>query len=240
MKDGPDIASLAALVGDPARANILAALMSGLALSAGELAREAGVGPPTATAHLAKMRDAGLLMVEIQGRHRYYRLAGPEVAAALEALMGLAARNGRLRTRPGPRDEALRRARVCYDHLAGELGVRLHDGLVERGLLAATRDGLGPTPQGRATFRAFGIDVEALEGKARPLCRTCFDWSERRHHLAGSLGAALLQTVLERGWATRDRASRAVVFSARGQAALDRLISGETISEVLANGNTST
>ncbi len=137
MKEGPSIASVAALIGDPARANMLAALMSGRALTAGELAREAGIAAPTASGHLARLREAGLVLVEAQGRHRYVRLAGPEVAAVLEGLMGLSARDGRLRTRPGPRDPALRTARVCYDHLAGEWGVRLYDALLADGRLDA-------------------------------------------------------------------------------------------------------
>ena len=130
MKTGPDIALIASLVGEPARANMLTALMSGRALTASELAREAGVTPQTASAHLAKLEGGGLLALEKQGRHRYYRLTGPDVAAVLEGLMGLAARAGHTRVRTGPKDPALRRARACYDHLAGDLGVQLFDGLV--------------------------------------------------------------------------------------------------------------
>ncbi|NNG02830.1 MAG: winged helix-turn-helix transcriptional regulator, partial [Inquilinus sp.] len=125
MKTGPDIAHVAALLGDPARANMLTALMSGRALTASELASEAGVTPQTASAHLARLQQGGLVVPRKQGRHRYYALTGEDVAAVLEALMGLAARTGHLRTRTGPKDPALRRARVCYDHLAGELGVRM-------------------------------------------------------------------------------------------------------------------
>lgn len=223
MKEGPDIAALAALIGDPARANMLSALMAGLALTAGELAAEAGVTPQTAAAHLGRLREAGLIVVEIQGRHRYHRLAGPEVAEAIETLMGLAGRTGRLRTRPGPRDEALRRARVCYDHIAGRIGVRLHDRLVEGGLVAAGGDGLVLSAAGRDRFRAEGIDVETLESAARPLCRTCLDWSERRPHLAGGLAAAILRLALERSWLRRDPMSRALLVGGRGEAALDAL-----------------
>ncbi|MEJ1157697.1 ArsR/SmtB family transcription factor [Prosthecomicrobium sp. N25] len=226
MRNGPDIAGLAALIGDPARATILEALMSGLALTAGELAREAGVSPQTATAHLSKLRDAGLIVMAVQGRHRYYRLAGQDVAGAIEGLMGLSARLGRLRTRPGPRDAAMRMARVCYDHLAGELGVRMHDAFVERGLLGAGPEGLHLTEDGRRAFRAEGLDVAAASPKGRPLCRSCLDWSMRRPHLAGVLGADLLQAILSRGWASRDPASRAIRFTPQGLERFEAFLAG--------------
>lgn len=217
MKEGPDFSSLAALVGDPARANILVALMSGMALTAGELAREAGITPQTTSAHLTKLVEARLILVEVQGRHRYFRLAGQDVAIALEGLMVLAARTGQLRTRPGPRDAALRAARVCYDHLAGTKGVRLYEDLMSLGALVATSGGLGLSAAGRARFLAEGIDLAALEGRSRPLCRACLDWSERRDHLAGALGAAILGLILDRGWARRDTQSRAILFSREGE-----------------------
>jgi DNA-binding transcriptional ArsR family regulator len=224
MKEGPDIAGLAALIGDPARANILSALMAGLALTAGELAGEAGVTPQTASGHLARLVAAGLLLVEVQGRHRYYRIAGPDVAEALETLLVLAERTGRVRARPGPRDEALRAARRCYDHLAGTAGVALYDALVSGGDLVAAPDGLATSAAGRARFAAFGIDMAALEGRRRPVCRACLDWSERRTHLAGSLGAALLQAFVSRGWASADRKSRAIVFTPKGRAAFEAFL----------------
>ncbi|MGL4440861.1 MAG: ArsR/SmtB family transcription factor [Bosea sp. (in: a-proteobacteria)] len=227
MKDGPDIASLAALIGDPGRANMLCALMSGMALTAGELAREADIMPQTASAHIAKLVEAGLVLVEVQGRHRYLRLAGPEVAQALEGLMELASRMGRMRTRPGPRDAALRSARVCYDHLAGEMGVKLHAAFVEQGLIIATVDGLGVSAIGRRRFGAEGIEIEALEAKPRVTCLACLDWSERRHHLAGGLGAALLQLFFQRGWARRQDKGRAVLFTMTGQAHFNRFLAGE-------------
>jgi hypothetical protein len=159
--------------------------------------------------------------MEIQGRHRYVRLAGQDVASALEGLMELAARMGRMRSRPGPREPALRFARICYDHLAGTLGVRLHDALVAQGLLVATADGLGLSPDGRARFSAEGIAVDDLGRNGRSPCRTCLDWSERRHHLAGPLAAALLQSMIRRGWAERDGKSRALVFSPSGLATFE-------------------
>lgn len=220
MRNGPDIASLASLIGDPARANILAALMSGKALTAGECAAEAGISASTASGHLAKLLDAGLLVVLVQGRHRYYNLAGSDVAEAVEALMGLAVRVGLRRTRPGPRDAAMRRARLCYDHLAGALATALYTRLVESGLLVAKQEGIGLSAAGRTRFLAEGIDVAALEGKPRPLCRACLDWSERQPHLAGSLGAAIARLATERGWCRREAGSRAVHFASRGEQAL--------------------
>src|SRR6186713_922945 len=158
MKDGPLIASVATLIGDPARANILTALMDGRALTASELAETAGVSLSTASGHLAKLTEAGLLAAEKQGRHRYFRLSAPDVAEVLEGLMGLAQRTGAVRVRTGPRDEALRKARICYDHLAGEQGVPLvsllcEAGVLEPGDLAAGSD------KGRGVFRELGIDV---------------------------------------------------------------------------------
>jgi DNA-binding transcriptional ArsR family regulator len=220
MKNGPDIAALASLIGDPARANILAALMGGKALTSGECAAEAGISAPTASGHLSRLLDAGLLVVLVQGRHRYHSLAGPDVAEAVETLMGLAARVGLKRTHPGPREAAMRKARFCYDHLAGEAATTLFARLVDLGLLVAKPEGLGLSPLGRARFQAEGIDIAALEAKPRAFCRACLDWSERRPHLAGSLGAAIAKLTIERGWCRREAGSRAVYFSPRGEQAL--------------------
>jgi DNA-binding transcriptional ArsR family regulator len=217
MKEGPNIASIAALLGDPARANMLTALIDGRALSVGELARLAGVALPTASGHLAKLQVAGLLADEKQGRHRYYRLSGADVAQVLEGLMGLAQRTGAVRVRTGPRDAALRDARVCYDHLAGERAVKLMDTLTAKGLLAG---GDAPilTDDGQAFFIGFGIDIATLAKARRPLCRACLDWSERRNHLGGALGAAVLTRILETGWAKRGD-GRVVAFSPAGSRA---------------------
>jgi DNA-binding transcriptional ArsR family regulator len=203
MKEGPFIASVAALIGDPARANILTALMDGRALTASELAEAAGVALPTASGHLAKLVTAKLLMVHQQGRHRYFRLHGSDVAEALESLMGLAQRTGVVRVRTGPRDKALREARMCYDHIAGERGVALLSRLIEKRLLTK---GEQPslTDKGRNTFLNIGIDIDALERRRRPLCLYCLDWSERRHHLGGGLAAAILTRAMELGWVKRD------------------------------------
>lgn len=215
MKEGPDIALIGALIGDPARANMLTLLMSGRAHTASELAAEAGVAAQTASGHLSKLRDAGLLALRKQGRHRYFTLADDDVAHVLEALMGLAERRGHGRARTGPRDPAMRKARVCYDHLAGDLGVRLHDSLTRRDMLG--HDEL--TTDGAAFLTAFGVDIPALMAGRRPLCRSCLDWSERRTHLAGALGAACLDRVYALGWAKRLDGSRAVVFTCTGEAA---------------------
>jgi DNA-binding transcriptional ArsR family regulator len=220
MKDGPNIARIAALIGDHARAEILTALVTGQALTATELAQVAGVTKQTVSTHLAKLLDARLLAAESQGRHRYFRLADRDVAALLENLMGVAYRAGAMRVRPGPREPELRKARVCYDHLAGELGVLVYDGLEQRRLLQV-RDG---TPQvtrrGEQFFLDMGIDLSELTGERRPLCRACLDWSMRRHHLAGALGAAILKRCYDAGWAKRVKSSRVVSFSAGGERAL--------------------
>lgn len=220
MKHGPDIARIAALIGDPARANMLNSLAAGPALTASELAAEAGVTKQTASAHLGKLLDAGLVAVASQGRHRYFRLEGDDVAQLLEQLMGVAAeRKAARRVRIGPKEPALRRARVCYDHLAGELGVALFDAMSANKWLSAKRDEVGITPSGRRFFTEFGIDLEGLEGERRPLCRACLDWSERRTHLAGSLGEALLVRVFDLGWARREKESRVVTFTRAGESA---------------------
>lgn len=225
MKEGPDIARIASLIGDPARANMLTALMTGKALTASELAQEAGVTLQTASSHLGKLEQSGLLRARKQGRHKYFSLASADVAQALEALMGLAANVGLLRTRTGPRDAALREARVCYNHLAGELGTRLFSSLVSRKLLQLDGEEVELTASGAAFVRDFGIDLEKLKARRTRLCRPCLDWSERRLHLAGSLGRSILDRIEELGWASRDPKSRAVSFTPRGRACFEELIS---------------
>ena len=216
MKVGPDIAIIGALVGDPARANMLTALLAGQALTAGELAREAGVTAQTASSHLSRLEAGGLLTQRKQGRHRYYALSGEDVAGVLEALMGLAARTGHTRVRTGPKEPALRRARVCYDHLAGELAVSMLAHLVARGFIIEGEDVLTLTPTGEVFMQALGLDVPALALSRRPLCKGCLDWSVRRTHLAGALGAALLDRFYALGWASREAGTRLVSFTPRG------------------------
>ena len=224
MKEGPVISSVASLIGDPARANMLTALMDGRALTVSELAEAAGVTIQTASGHLAKLDAAGLMKAEKQGRHRYFRLSGSDVGEVLEGLMGLAQRTGAVRVRTGPKDNALRTARVCYDHLAGEKGVAMLDAMLARGLMEDADD-LRLTREGRAFAAGFGIDVAALEQGRRPLCRSCLDWSERKSHLAGALGAAMLDEIVRRGWARRE-VGRVVRFSPDGARRFDAAFGG--------------
>ncbi len=220
MKAGPDIATVASLVGDPARANMLTALMTGRALTASELAQEAGITPQTASSHLSKLEAGGLIELEKQGRHRYYRLTGTDVADVLEGLEALAARAGHMRVRTGPKDPALRRARVCYDHLAGDLGVQMLDSLKRQRLVRQSKQQIELTGEGkRFMARTLQIDADALAHPRRPVCKACLDWSERRHHLAGTLGAALMTRFTELKWAARDPTpgSRVVNFSRNGE-----------------------
>jgi DNA-binding transcriptional ArsR family regulator len=230
MKAGPDIAMIAALVGDPARSNMLTALMTGRALTASELAHQAGVTPQTASSHLSKLEAGGLVEQEKQGRHRYYRLSDPDVALVLEGLEGLAARAGHMRVRTGPKDPALRHARICYDHLAGDLGVQMLDSMKKQRLLRQRKQDIELTAEGeRFLTDTLQISADALAHPRRPLCRACLDWSERRHHLAGTLGAAILSRFTELKWAARDDTpgSRVVNFTRNGEKRFTALF-GET------------
>src|SRR6201996_5275504 len=220
MKAGPDIAMVASLVGDPARANMLTALMSGRALTASELAQEAGITPQTASSHLSKLEAGGLIEPEKQGRHRYYRLTGDDIAGLLEMLEGLAARVGHMRVRTGPKDPALRRARVCYDHLAGDLGVQMLDSMRGQKLVRQQKQELELTAEGaRFLEKNLQIASQTLAHPRRPVCKACLDWSERRHHLAGTLGAAMMHRFTELKWAARDTTpgSRVVNFTRAGE-----------------------
>ena len=220
---------VAALVGDPARSNMLTALMTGRALTASELAHQAGVTPQTASSHLSKLEAGGLVEQEKQGRHRYYRLSDPDVASVLEGLEGLAARAGHMRVRTGPKDPALRHARVCYDHLAGDLGVQMLDSMKQQKLLRQRKEDIELTTEGeRFLTETLQISADALAHPRRPLCRACLDWSERRHHLAGTLGAALLNRFTELKWAMRDPTpgSRVVNFTRNGEKRFSALFGG--------------
>ncbi len=226
MKDGPDIAQVAALIGDPARANMLTALMSGKALTAGELAREAGVSPQTASSHLKKLLDGGLLRLRGQGRHKYYGLSGEDVAYTLENLTGLAAGRGHLRTRTGPSDARMREARVCYNHLAGALGVQMFSAMRARGFLAVSGDEVSLTDTGTLFCEEFGIDLRSLEKSRAPMCRPCLDWSERETHLAGKLGRAMLTRMEELEWLFREPDSRVIRFSHQGKTKFSECFGG--------------
>ena len=212
------LAETASLVGDPTRAAMLTTLMDGRALTAGELARAGGVTAQTASGHLAKMLEAGLLALEAQGRHRYYRLASPAIAGMLEAMMAAAAPPP---IRTGPRDAEMRRARVCYDHLAGEISVALTAAMVARGQIEIGADGAALTDKGRALLDEIGIELPP-EANGAVFCRPCLDWSERRHHLAGAVGAALYRTLLARNWIRRVDGSRTVMFTPPGREAMRR------------------
>ena len=220
MSEAAELARLAALVGEPARARMLTALVGGIALTATELAATADVAPSTASEHLARLVDGGLLGIERQGRHRYFRIAGAEVAELLENLGSVAAVR---HPRVGPSDPALRTARVCYDHLAGARGVWLLDRLRELGHLEGP-DGIAVSARGELFLARFGIDLEALVRSRRVFSRLCLDWSERRHHLGGALGAALLERILARGWAQREPDSRALAVTPAGERSLERLL----------------
>jgi DNA-binding transcriptional ArsR family regulator len=220
----PFFAEAAALMGDPARANILAALMDGRAWTAKELAYAAGVSAQTTSGHLARLTAGRLLSVVAQGRHRYYRLAAPSVARAVEALMSVAV-EAAPRHRPPTRVGAeLAAARTCYDHLAGRLGVGIHDALVARGAFAVAEGGYGLSDAGLSLFAELGIDAKALGRGSRPLCRPCLDWSERRPHLAGAVAAALACRCVEQGWIERRSGSRAVRLTPAGARSLHGLI----------------
>lgn len=216
MKEGPDIAYIAALIGDPARANMLTALMSGKALTVSELAEEAGVTIQTASSHLSKLDGGGLLRPRKQGRHKYFSLVSDDVAHVLEGLMGLAAGAGHLRKQTGPKDAELREARVCYNHLAGDMGTQMFDSLMAQGHLVPDGEELKLTDTGAAFASEFEIDVEGLCKARAPVCRECLDWSERRSHLAGSLGRAFLNRFEELAWAKRDQKTRVITFSRNG------------------------
>jgi DNA-binding transcriptional ArsR family regulator len=220
MVSTPDIAAVAGLIGDRSRATMLMGLMAGRALTATELARAAGVTKQTASSHLARLVEGRLVGVETVGRNRYFRLADHQVGSVLEELGGLANRVGAIRVETGPSDPSLRKARVCYDHLAGELGVLVFDSLKQQGLVRVAGKKVTLTEQGVRFCEGMDIEVAGLERGRRPLGLACLDWSVRRHHLAGALGAALLNRFYRLGWARHQKGTRVVLFSALGERAL--------------------
>ncbi len=217
---GTDYAAVAALLGHPARSAMVDALMHGEALSAGELARAAGVGAPAASEHLGKLVDGGLVTVVAQGRHRYHRIAAPDVAGALEAFAAICPPTPVRSLRAAARRDAMRYARTCYDHLAGTVGVALTDALLDRGWAQPDRDGLDLSPAGVAGLAAAGVDVAGARAGRRAFARLCLDWTERRPHLAGALGAAIATTALDAGWVRRTAGGRAVAVTPEGRKAL--------------------
>jgi len=220
MPSEKDIAWIASLVGDQARSRILLALMDGRARTAKELAFFARIAPPTASGHLAKLVDAHLVAVEPQGRHRYYRLASERVGQMIES-MAIVAGDALPFVRPGRRvPETLATARRCYDHLAGRTGVAIADALVRRGCIVFADGGGEVTAEGHGFFAGLGLDLARFGATRRVFCRPCLDWTERRHHLAGAVGAALCQHCLERAWLQPTRDSRALSITPEGKEAL--------------------
>jgi DNA-binding transcriptional ArsR family regulator len=221
-----DISTIAALIGDPTRARMLWALMGGLRRPAGELAMGANVAPQTASAHLAKLLDGKLLIAEVRGRHRYYRLASPEIAAVIEALATVAPRTRRLGRQKTEENNPLAFARTCYSHLAGTLAIQINDALQERRVLIPTRDRQYlVSNEGRLWFKEVGIDVAEIQSnRGSSLARQCLDWTERRHHLAGALGTALLHRFFETRWIARLDKTRAVRVTTKGQEQLRKLL----------------
>jgi DNA-binding transcriptional ArsR family regulator len=216
----PDLAVIGRTLADTHRSRFLLALLGGEELSAGELAARSGASPSLASAHLAKLLDAGLVTATRDGRQRYYRVATAQVAEALEGLIAIAPPRKPSGLREARRGEAIRRARTCYDHLAGCLGVALTESLEERELLRPGEGVWELTARGEAAFADLGIDVDDLRGRRRAFIRSCLDWTERRPHLAGALGAALATRFFELAWIRRLPATRAVVLTPAGEAEL--------------------
>jgi DNA-binding transcriptional ArsR family regulator len=209
--------NIASLIGDPTRAAVLWTLLDGKAFTATELSIAADTSPQNMSMHLGKMLQAGLLLAESQGRHRYYRFAAQEVAYAIEALASLVKPVALKAAQPAMRNDPAKYCRTCYDHLAGKAGVMITDGLLKQGLLLPGEKAFDVSAKGIKWFNTISIDVKALQQLRRPLAKPCLDWSERRHHLAGSLGAALLDSMLTLGWIRRMKQSRAVIITAKGQ-----------------------
>ncbi|RKP51244.1 ArsR/SmtB family transcription factor [Trinickia fusca] len=231
----PSVSATAFLIADPARAAMLMALADGRARPAGELAYAAGVTPQTASSHLAKLLDGGLIAVEKEGRHRYYRLADAQVATLLENLATVGAKRTVRRKLPSREAQRLRFARCCYDHLAGQVGVAITQRLTSQGFLATSTDKqFEVTPAGAAWFDELGLDVAALKPGRHGIARQCLDWTERQHHLAGPLGNAFLSLLCTKGWLRRAKASRAIEVTPQGWRDLnDRIgLTPESIKEV--------
>jgi len=231
MEYAPGISQLAGLLADPGRAAMLWALMDGSARPAGELALIAGLSASSTSGHLARLSEGGLLAVETRGRNRYYRLATPEIGVAIEALAtaSLASQPPRMRAVPVSRTAppALKQARTCYDHLAGELAVGLFDRMSQVGWLAVDGTRVDLTGDGAQAMGRLGIDLDATRRKRRQFACTCPDWSERKPHLGGALGAALLQAMLARGWIEPTSTSRALRVTPRGQREIGQVAANE-------------
>jgi DNA-binding transcriptional ArsR family regulator len=220
-----NMAEVGALMGDPARANMLSALMDGRALTAGELAACACVAPQTASGHLSRLAEAGLIAVERQGRHRYHRLASPRVAELIELMMLVAAEGAPAPRRPvrtGPNDAVMKRARTCYDHLAGEIAVAVAESMTHAGQIELEADAGRLTEAGAALMETLGVELAPTSSR-RPFCRACLDWSERRPHIAGALGAALARRTFDLGWVRRIEGTRALHVTSAGETGFSRV-----------------
>jgi DNA-binding transcriptional ArsR family regulator len=215
-----DLATIGRALGDEHRARFLLALLGGEELSAGELGARSGASSSLASAHLAKLLDAGLVSAARQGRHRYYRLSTPEIARAIETLLALAPERSARGLREFRHGEAIRRARTCYDHLAGRLGVMLADGFEQRGIISPFDGGWELTASGEQQLAQLGLDVPSLRVRRRAFIRPCLDWTERRPHIAGALGAAVTTRFFELAWIRRVPRSRAVRITPTGETEL--------------------
>lgn len=228
------VAEIGALVGDPARANMLEALMDRRALTAKELAARAGIAPQTASGHLSKLIAAGLITMEQHGRHHYHSLASSEIARMLEGLQQVAStqniKHAGRTIRTGPRDAAMRVARGCYDHMAGHLAVSVTEALLDRRQIEFDGDGGSVTDAGKLFLEKFGIDLAAAKQSKRIFCRPCLDWSERRFHLAGAVGAALLRRTLELNWVKRQDNTRALAITRAGEQGFRKSFGIEAVS----------
>lgn len=234
MSDGPYIAEVASLVGDPARANMLSALMGGRALTATELALTANVAPPTASGHLAKLLAAGLVEVATQGRHRYYRLGSADVARMLEGLMAVAVQTAPRHRPTGPRDARLALSRTCYDHLAGRVAVAIADRLCERRHVELSAEGGSITKSGEAFLASFGAVVGQRARRAP--CRPCLDWSERRYHIGGAVGRALLERMEQLNWLERSSGTRLAFITDAGWSGLNEVFGLGHLADLYRHG----
>ncbi|NWB96803.1 helix-turn-helix transcriptional regulator [Pseudomonas gingeri] len=212
------LAAVAGAIADPARSRMLCSLLDGHARTATELAAVADIGASTASGHFLRLREQGLVEMLVQGRHRYYRLANPQVAQALEALLSLTDR--RVTAFQPSTPSALKQARTCYDHIAGEIAVKLHDALLQASWIEEQGKDYVLTEKGSAALSRLGIDIDTLSRQRRRLAYPCMDWSERSPHIGGALGAALLELLLKRGWVSRHLDSRALTLTPKGTKSL--------------------
>ncbi|ASR49279.1 transcriptional regulator [Paenibacillus kribbensis] len=227
MSTKSNVAMIASLVSEPSRAAILTVLLDGRFHTASELAHMAGIKPQTASFHLAKMTDAQVVTVEKQGRHRYFGIQNPEVARVMESLLSIAPPVQIKSFKQASENEAIRLARTCYDHLAGHLGVQIMDSLINKGMLSEDQNGLYVTEKGEAFFADFQVNLTQIKQRRRSFSHKCLDWSERRHHLAGALGSALLDRLLTLHWIERLPTTRAIRITADGKRGFKEVFSIE-------------